>query len=400
MEYKRKIDEELREYQIRLCRNKDLYDLRWEDISELWFEETGEKKSPDTFRKFWRYYNEGYEDASKQSIDSDEVLNEYELIKIETEKERKKLQSVKVEYNKLLREDGRRDLMFEFIKDSIERLPVPQFQPMFNFHKDNKKAGVLSFGDIHFGKQFKSLNNEYNIDIAKKRMEQLIPETVAILGQHGFQEIDVINGADSIEGMSLRVSQLQSLQIGFIDQTIQFSKLLASWLNELSKYVKVRYHHLPSANHSEIRPHNSGRGEFPAEDLERVIMHYVHDVLENNPRVEIPIYEKGIIELDVLGYNIAALHGHQLRGKKNIIPELSVMNRKFYDYLYIAHYHHGSNLTVAESDSHNVEIIQIPSIMGSDEYSDSLLTGSKAGANFSVYEQGKGRTIQYNVILN
>ena len=47
-----------------------------------------------------------------------------------------------------------------------------------------------------------------------------------------------------------------------------------------------------------------------------------------------------------------------------------------------------------------VEMIKIPSIMGSDDYSDYLMTGSKAGAVINIFEEGKGRTTQYNIILN
>jgi len=48
----------------------------------------------------------------------------------------------------------------------------------------------------------------------------------------------------------------------------------------------------------------------------------------------------------------------------------------------------------------NLDTIGIPSIIGSDSYSDSLLTGSKAGAIIVVFEEGKGRTDQHNIILN
>ena len=46
MEYKLKSEESLESYKIRLCKNKDLYDLRWQDISELWFEETAVQTWP------------------------------------------------------------------------------------------------------------------------------------------------------------------------------------------------------------------------------------------------------------------------------------------------------------------------------------------------------------------
>jgi hypothetical protein len=244
------------------------------------------------------------------------------------------------------------------------------------------------------------LNNEYSPEIAKQRMEQLIAEVVDIVETYDLDHIDVINGADSIEGMSLRVSQLQSLSMGFIDQTIQFSKFISSWLNELSKHVKITYHHVPASNHSQIRPFNSSRNEFTSEDLEKVIMNYVHDSLENNPRITVPLYDTDIVKLNIQGYNVWALHGHQLKGKKDAIRDLSNLHRSFIDYLYVAHFHHAGSLTVGESKTNNVELIQIPSVMGSDEYSDSLMTGAKAGAEFAIYEKNKGRRIIHNILLN
>jgi hypothetical protein len=89
-----------------------------------------------------------------------------------------------------------------------------------------------------------------------------------------------------------------------------------------------------------------------------------------------------------------------LSGKKNAIRDLSMLHRKFFDFLYVAHFHHGGSLTVGEGSTNDIEIIQVPSVMGSDEYADSLMTGAKAGAIFDVYEQGKGRTINYKIKLN
>lgn len=94
-----------------------------------------------------------------------------------------------------------------------------------------------------------------------------------------------------------------------------------------------------------------------------------------------------------------ALHGHQLKGKKNAIRDLSVLHREFIDCLFVAHFHHAGSLTVGEGSDNDVELVQIPSVMGADEYSDSLMTGAKAGAIFSVFERGKGRTIEYRIKL-
>lgn len=397
-DYSKAQNESIRDFKIRICTNKDAYSLTWEDIRDLINKQTGDNYGESTYRKWWSAFSNGVEYGKTSAING-EALNELEVKKIEAETAVKKVQAVKVEYNKILREDARTKLMWDMVKESIEKLPTPDFQ-FDNFHvQESEKVGILSFGDVHFGKCFESINNSYNEELAKQSMQELLHETLNIVNQQGFGHIHVINGADSIEGMSLRVSQLQSISMGFIDQTIKFSKFIAAWLNELSKYVKITYHHVPASNHSQIRPFNSSRSEFVSEDLEKVIMNYVHDVLALNPNVDVPIYETDIVKIDVLGYNVWALHGHQLKGKKNAIRDLSLLHRTFIDYLYVAHFHHAGSFTVGEGVDNDIELIQIPSVMGADEYSDSLMTGAKAGALFSVFERGKGRSIEYKIRL-
>jgi hypothetical protein len=391
--------ETIKDFKIRICSNKDIYSLTWEEIKDLINKQTGDSYGESTYRKWWAAFSDGLELGKSSTINDDEILSEYELKKIEAETAVKKVQAVKVEYNKLLREDARTKVMWDMVKDSIDKFPTPDFQSDNFFSVQDDKVGILTFADIHFGKHFQSINNSYNEELAKQSMQELLYETLNIVHQQGFGHIHIINGADSIEGMSLRVSQLQSISMGFIDQTIKFSKFIASWLNELSKHVKITYHHVPASNHSQIRPFNSSRSEFVSEDLEKVIMNYVHDVLEYNPNVKVPLYESDIVKIDVLGYNVWALHGHQLKGRKNAIRDLSLLHRSFIDYLYVAHFHHAGSLTVGEGVNNDIEMIQIPSVMGADEYSDSLMTGAKAGALFSVFERGKGRTIEYKIKL-
>lgn len=400
MEYKIKSNESFDDYKKRLCKNKDLYDLRWEDIAELWYEATEEKKSPDWFRKWWKYYLEGYEDCKKESLDSNEILNELELKKIELEEERKKLQTVRTEYNKIIREKARRDLLFEYVRESFEKLDVPDPIVDLSFDENLEQEHVLAFGDIHFGKKFKSLHNEYSEEIAMNRMNDIIVDTVKFLNKNNIKKLNVLNLADAIEGMTLRLSQLQSLQNGFVDQVIKFSRFYAKWIRELSKYTYVKLHHIASANHSEIRPYNSGRGEFPAEDMERIIGMYITDVLEGHDRIDVHIHEGGIGEFNIVGYNIIALHGHQLKHKKDALKDLSIHRRKFYDYVFIGHWHNLDITTVGEGLNHNLQIIQVPSVMGSDVYSDSLLTGAKAGSLIATFTKNRGLTDIHNIILN
>lgn len=400
--FKQRKDEKYFEWKLRLLLaklNRET-DLDWIEIRDI----LGETCSSDHLRKtaygmkeFQDYLNEN----KKNDITDQNILDELEMKRIELEEERVKLQTIRVDYNRIRREKSRKDLMYEMIKDSIETLPVPEFLPLSQVHVGKDREGVLAFGDAHWGKVSESLNNSYSPEIFEERMQKLMAETVYYLKEkEGLTHVTVLNLADSIEGMSLRISQLQTLRTGFIDQTIAFGKFMAGWLNELSKYFTVTYKHVPSANHSEIRPFSSSRGEFPAEDLEKVIINYIHDVLENNPRVEVPVYTENVIDFKLAGYEHAATHGHAFKINKNTVRDLSMQRQKFYQYLWVAHFHHSDVVTVNENDKGNVEMIQVPSIMGSDSYSDSLMTGAKAGAVINIFEEGKGRTTQYNIILN
>jgi hypothetical protein len=399
MDYKLQTGEDLFKWQIRVCKNKDLYGLSWDGIADILNEGLKQNFSQDRYRKWWYSFSQGMEYAATTGVRPNEVLDELESKKIELLEERKKLQTVRVEYNKIAREKSRRELLFEHVKESFVKLDVPD--PVYDLNElIPDKSHVLSFGDIHFGKEFESLNNIYNEEIAMNRMNEILSDTVKYIRKENIPYLHIINGADNVEGMTLRTSQLQSLQSGFVDQVIKFSKFYAKWIKELSKYVKTEVHHITSSNHTELRPFMSGRGEYPAEDLERIIGMYIQDVLEENERTEINLYENGFVDFELLGYNICSLHGHQLKGNKNAIRDLSQLHRKFYDYCFLFHFHHGNNLTVGEGVDNNIQIIQSPSVMGSDPYSDSLMTGAKPGAVITTFTKGKGKTDTHEIVLN
>lgn len=399
---KRHSDENLKQWKLRICENyKELGLSNWNEVAEVINKETGDKKGESAYRKWFTNFNEGRDYQKEVVAEGNGAIVELELKKIEVMEERKKLQAMKNEIHKKTRIKGRNELMYEHVTAAIENqpsLPLPSFKVLQPNHK--QRAAILGFGDEHFGKEFKSLNNEYNEQIYLERMAQLLSDTVECIQKESLNELVVLNGADSVEGMALRVSQLTPLQYGFMDQVIKYSRYKVEWLKELSKYVKIKYIHIPSANHTELRLHGTSRGEMPKEDVERIIATYIHDMLKENERIEVPLYDDGIVDFNLLEFEFVACHGHQIKNKKNAIRDLSQLKRKFYDYMYISHFHHGNMLTVGEAAGHNVQVIQLPSVMGSDEYSDSLMTGAKAGANLSIFESGKGRTIQYDYILN
>jgi hypothetical protein len=191
-----------------------------------------------------------------------------------------------------------------------------------------------------------------------------------------------------------------ALQYGMVDSTIRFSRYMVEWLSKLSKDVKLTYHHVRSANHPELRPLGTSAGQFVNEDMERVIHMYIHDMLQDNKRITVPDYKETYVDFSVCGYNVIGIHGHGLKSSvENFLKGITMQHRKFYDYCYSAHLHHGKEVTVNVGTTNNVEVLQLPSIMGGDEYSDSLLTGAKPGAKIHLFQEGRGKTIGYDIIL-
>ena len=401
--HSKKNDETWFAYAERLIegRKSGKYDLDKAEIYELLVEE---KVSHDHARKMLCFLEKiflKYETEKISNIDSIDFLNELELKKMEIQKEKEKNRTVKTELNKMLRQDARFEMFLDEVKDSIGNVEPPKFEELECNSSNGERIGIVGISDIHYSKQFKSANNVYSREICKERLNKLIGEIQEWVQERGLSYVHIVNTGDSLDGL-LRRSQLKVLETGVIDSAIEFGRLMAEWLNQVSKITPLSYHHVPVANHTEIRFFNEKAGQFPDEDLEKVIINYVHDILQSNSRVVVPIYKDGFIDFEIFGKRIVACHGHQI-SKKNpykVIQELQMILNLKIDILIVGHEHHEEVHSVGECKTGNIKVIKLPAIMGSDTYSDSLLTGAKAGSTFiELNELKKGLKLN-EVILN
>jgi hypothetical protein len=391
------------DYILRLVEGKSngVYDIDYVELFKLAF---GVDISSTEARK--RYYGIKmlipYLDKEKiKNISGNEILKEYELKKVELQKEKNKIQTLRLDMNRIIRESSRTELLYEEFINILKEMydvSIPEFKPLL--HQDIKKEYILSFADSHVGKEFKSITNEYNLDIVYDRFNKLLSETIEIIQENNINKLTVLALGDVIEGMCLRVSMLQQLKIGIVQQTIQFMRFIVSWLSELSKYVEVTYYQAPYANHSQIRPFGIKTNDFASEDMEKIIFAYIHDILENNSRINIVECEEKYIIFKIFNYNMIACHGHDIRNIDTFLKDISSKYRIFFDYGFFAHKHSSNIRVVNEGSTNNCEVINIPSIMGSDDYADDLLVGSKAGATLIEFNEKQGKRKTYDIILN
>lgn len=336
-------------------------------------------------------------DESKiNNVDDNEVLKEIQLKVEELKKQRMKLQSTKIEYNRNLRVNSRQELLYENIKDAKDRLPLPNFKdiPIKNI----EGSYFLCWTDLHYGADFISENNIYSREECKIRLEKLAYKVKQMCIEKGINNLYIAGLSDDIQGL-LRISDVKINDIPVVESVVEVSRLIASILNSISEVTNVRYYHTMASNHSQTRP-ITGKADLIKEDLEVIIGNYIQDLLMNNERVEVVLSDKDYHSITIENQNILLMHGHQTKSIKDTIKNYSMLHRKFYDLAFIGHYHAGQQMSVGESDNGNTEIFVVPSIVGSDPYSDTLKVGAKSMAKMFKIEQGNGVTENYTFVLN
>ena len=373
--------------------------IEWQDIADLRSEYTGEDEHRDTIRKgaklFYEYLEAGW---VKNPAECSVVSPSKVAVQIrELQKERCKIQTEKLEFNRWLRENARDELIVEHICQAVEKLePLAIPNPI---HTDlSDREGVLVFGDEHYGTEFEihGLHNEiinsYSPDIFESRMRDLLEQTISITTKEGFSKIHVFSMGDFEDGL-LRVKQLMQLRYGVVEGTVRYADFISNWLNELSKYVEVEFQ-TTSGNHTELRMLGQPKGTFTKENMSLVVDAMITTRLANNPNFTFVKNPTGYIFADILGYKLLGIHG-EVKSMEQAIKDFSQMYRVQLDFLIAGHKHHSRSETVGI----NQEVINVPSIIGVDDYSLSIHKMSNAGATFLVFEKGKGKVIEYAIKL-
>ncbi|WP_340032507.1 metallophosphoesterase [Paenibacillus sp. FSL K6-1122] len=398
---KRGSNESITDYHIRLGDNLELYELNWTKAAELLNQESEEEYTESRWRKKYASYVE-WKPIILEKYATSEVVDEVQDATIELKKERIKLQTEKIEYNKMIREQGRADLLEEKIIEAVNNRPTIHI-PDIHIKKNNAKRDFLfPIADMHDGVSFKlfgwegELLNEYSPEILEKRMWKLLEEFVSINDEQKINHVTLPNLGDSIDGI-LRMSQLMSLKMGVTDSAIHFAEFMSQWLNELSKYCLVDYFSI-FGNHDQLRLLSGKRDEFPHENAQKWITKLISANLKDNKNVSVTNCNE-FMYLDILGTKILGVHGENEKNLENSIKDYSLTYNKPIHLLLSGHLHHSHEKTIGMSGMRDIEYVQSPSIIGIDDYSLKLKKTSNAGAKVMILEENKGRTLTYNIRL-
>ena len=404
---KKEDNENTNEYIWRMCDYKDkgLLDLNWEQVGELINKElfgSDEElyRTSSAYRKPYQYAKDFYDDVFKKRmyLDDNEAIKKMDDLKRDIQKERIKLNTTRVEYNKWLRENARDELIVEEICKSISNLS-PLEKPAYIQNKYSTKEYCLVFGDEHYGTEFEltdllgNIINSYSPEIFEKRMWDLFYQVIDIIKKEDINTLNVYSMGDFSDGC-LRVSQLMKLRYGVIDGTIKYANFISNWLNELTKYVRIRFQ-MTDGNHTELRMLGQPKGTFIEDNMGKIVKEFIKIRLEDNDNFTFIENPTGYIYDNLAGNIILGIHG-ETRSLEKTLKDLSAIYNTQIKYLFAGHLHHSK----LEEIGVNSEVINIPSIIGIDPYALSLNKTSNASAKLFIFEEGKGRTCEYTFKLN
>lgn len=373
----------------------------WEELAprlnaELGIEET-EWRGSSAFRKAYRWMQRAYDNVFRQSGFVDGQNDDLDSKNRELKKTLVKVQTEKLEYNRWIREEARDELICEKICEAIKaNSSIVAPDPLVT--SEVSRSAVLAFGDEHYAAEFTiyglygEIINSYSPEIFEQRMWDLFHQVVDIVKKEDLTTLYVFALGDFTDGI-LRCSQLMKLRYGVVEGTVKYANFIANWLNELTKYVKVKYQ-MVYGNHSELRMLGQPKGTFKAENTGMFVREMIKTYLENNPNFEMTINPTGLIFDNIEGLNVLGIHG-EVKNMERAIKDFSNTYNTNIQVLLGGHMHHYK----AETVGVNKDVINVPSIIGVDDYSMSLNKTSNPGAVLFCVDENKGVTLEYKIKL-
>ena len=320
--------------------------------------------------------------------------------KIAVQKERIKAQTEKLELNRWVRELSRDEMITQYMVNAIQKIE-PLKIPEYIAPKHNSKSYLLAFSDAHYGIEYEikdlfgNVINAYSPEIFASRMWDLLNQTVEIVLANKIDELNVWELGDGLQGIIRLNSQLMKLRYGIIDSSILYANFLSEWLNELSNYVRIKFQMVTDSNHNQLRICNAPKNAFPEENMSKSMMVLIKERLKNNPNITIVENPTGMNYSLMSTYQVLGCHG-EIKNFSNAVKDFSAALGTPLDYVIGGHIHHSKS----EDSGINSETIGIRSIIGVDPYGMSLNKTSNAGASLFVFEQGKGKTIEFSFKLD
>lgn len=381
---------EFLEQQLDLLKRKQKdSNIEWQDIADFRSDYNGESEHRDTIRKgsklLYEYLDAGWvhEPTSMSISESDEIIR--------LKKERQKLSDARVEYNRQIRQEARKESYSEMIKRIICENVEPTDLKV-QYHTFNSNTDLLvHLTDIHTGIEINTWNNTFNQDILKERIEKFTSEILKIRDLHKSENCYLVIG-EILSGIIHNNLRLQN-NMDLMEQFKYISELISAMLIKIANHFNHIYVYVTPGNHSRISPKKED--SLDGENMDVLLPFYLKAKLQNINNID--IYENNIdpeiAMFNIRGNNVFASHGHK-DNPASVVQNFTMMFGIKPDIVLLGHRHLNGLTTV-----YNAKVIESGCCSGTDQYAMSIRKTNRPEQTISVVGQD-GLVCLYDIQLD
>ena len=380
------------EKKLELCLqklNKEI-DLDWMEIVELLNLDCSAdhlRKTAYGMKETYDYFNS----KTKEMIAQEEYekLMEKEL---KIKKEKVKLNDLKAQLNKQIRELARKENLGEILEKKLEELNMQPriINDEYKQRVTSNRDMVCLISDIHYGIKTTNALSPYDSDICKQKMNYLVDKTIKFSLENDIDKLYVLILGDEISGLIHNTTRLEQRE-DVISQVIEVSELLYETIVKLANSLPFVVVGLAQGNHSRVMADK--KDSLEQENFTRLIREFLKLRLANISNVILleNKFDESIIEINIRGYNLIGLHGQN--DKLTNVSKLTEMFDKKIDYVCFGHYHNAK-----EFESNKTEVI-VNGCFSGDDYSKRLRLYNKPIQKLLLFDD-TGKIATYNINLD
>lgn len=383
-------NEFLREQLDLLKRKRTDENLEWQDVADFRSEFNGDLEHRDTVRKGSKLLYE-YIDAGwvNEPVETENNSDNAELIKMR--KEKIKLSDARVEYNRLIRQEARKESYADMVKriicENVEPINIPVHYTLFNSSTDL----LCHLTDVHCGIEIHNWKNDFDEDILKKRIEKFTSDILDIRGMHESENCYLVIG-EILSGIIHNNLRLQN-NMDLMEQFKYVSELISAMLTRLANHFNHIYVYTTPGNHSRISPKKEDG--LDGENMDVLLPFYLKARMQNFENITIGNnnIEPEIAMFNIRGNNVFAAHGHK-DSPSNVVQNFTMMFNVKPDIVLLGHRHTNAMETV-----YDTKVIQSGCVSGSDQFATSIRKVNRPEQTVSVIGD-KGLICLYDIQLD
>lgn len=376
-------------WRIGQAKDKGLIDLNWEEIASVMNKEfrddVSEYLSEAAYRKPYQQAKRFYEAGTFKDLTNDAYINELREAKQDIRKEKQKLFDERAALNKILREEGRKEQMFDIAKRAIEQYKSTPFEYTPSNIQDSDNDLIIHLTDVHCGVNIVSPFNIFNDEILKQRLKKFLDEIRDIQNTYKSQNAYVIIGGDLIQGLIHTNARIEAKE-NIVTQIMRVTDLISNFIYELSKFFQAVEIHTTVGNHS--RATANKEETVYGENFDLLVPFACKKDLKNIKNVRFVDNYLGcdIATFQVRGHMVYAAHGDKDTAK-TVVYNMTKFARKanlpLPDLCYLAHRHTNGLTTVDD-----VKVIESGCVDGMDTHTINMrLVGTPEQTVTVVTEQ-------------